>query len=158
MDNKIEFQATLTDKDWMAYRSQLVWRNTRILLAVALLNYVLVILMFIFLKDIPEILIYTSAIIDALLPLLILFFGWRAYRKTTRDYDSALNNLHYTIAGRTVSAKGDEYNDSFDLTDITIKKQIILLWCTSTRAHIVPRRCLNEQQFEQLKQLLSNDK
>ena len=155
-DNKISFDVKLGAKDIFNFQTQLLLRRSKIIFLIFGVSYLFLISVLLYSYFSVGQLYIITTIIVVTLPIFLHLLRWRVAKKTLDENQALSETQHYIFETGKVAIKGQSFETEFQmkiLKRISITKKHILLWHTNTTANIVPRRCLTDEQFEQLKEI-----
>lgn len=155
-DNKISFDVNLNEKDIFNFQTQLLLRRSKIIFLVFGVSYLFLIFILIYSYLTAGATHIVTTIIVVTLPIFMHLLRKRVARKTLESNPTLADKQNYTFDSETVKIVGEKNQGSFKLSQlkrISTTPKLVLLWHSNTTANIIPRRCLTDQQFEQLKEI-----
>lgn len=155
-ENKLSFDVALTPKDIFNFQTQLLLRRSKAIFFIFGVSYLFLIFILIYSYVTTGKLFIITTVIVLTLPIFMRLLRVRVAKKTLESNPQLNEKQTYTIDSETVSVKGEKHEGKFELAKlkrVSVTSKLVLLWHTNTTANIIPIRCLNEQQLEQLKQI-----
>lgn len=155
-DNKISFDVDLSEKDIFNFQTQLLLRRSKIIFFIFGVSYLFLIFILIYTYLAVGATHIVTTIIVVTLPIFMYLLRKRVARKTLESNPTLADTQNYTFDNQTVTIVGEKNRGTFNLSQlqrISVTSKLVLLWHSDTTANIIPRRCLTDEQFEQLKEI-----
>lgn len=102
-----------------------------------------------------------TLILTLIIPPFLVAFRWYEAKRQLKYNPSLAQKHRYTVSEDGFSVKGENFDSKCGwelLKKVSTTPKYIYLWHSDKMANIIPRRCLSDQQFADLRKLIPENK